>query len=508
MHRSYFLVALLIPAALLLARCKDNPAYCDATTPCADPTTVCVPRLNMCVPSGAGDLGAPPDLALLRCTTASDCPADFPTCKPSGLCARCAVPGSVADCMRFAGTPVCGPAGACVECWSDGDCAAQQKTCDHTTNKCAPCADHTDCTTGVCKPGGACAGPDEVFYVDNHALPVATCAMNRVMTGVDRGHAFCDVASALAATPPRPYVLVAGSPQPYGAVSLVGNGGAITVTIVGPGRTAMPPATLTGSGTSAVSITATGVGSADVTLDGLDLVGSNLASADGVDCIGGGGTASLTIVRSGVHGASGVGVFAKTCTLTLDADAIALNQAGGVALSGATQYAITNSFITGNASTGVTLATAIGRFAFNTVANNGSLAGGVNGGIDCGTGSTKVIEDSIIWGNAQNANCGAGCATCMNKSQFFGCNCQVTNVVTGSDDYNEGNTLSPVFVNLTTPPYDYHLVMNSSANLACCVDKVTAASVDGGAASLPNHDVDYSTRPKGQGWDIGAHEVQ
>ena len=62
----------------------------------------------------------------------------------------------------------------------------------------------------------------------------------------------------------------------------------------------------------------------------------------------------------------------------------------------------------------------------------------------------------------------------------------------------------PDFVS-STVPFDFHLSANA-ANDACCVDKIKGA-LDGGATSLPDHDFDGSKRPKGTGWDIGAHEA-
>jgi hypothetical protein len=84
----------------------------------------------------------------------------------------------------------------------------------------------------------------------------------------------------------------------------------------------------------------------------------------------------------------------------------------------------------------------------------------------------------------------------------LGAQCTLTNVVTVAGDDNRGLmvAMAPAFVSTT----DFHLQASNAANTACCVDKIAA---DPGTTNK-DHDVDATMRPKGAGWDYGAHEVQ
>jgi hypothetical protein len=483
---------LLVLAPALLAACKDNPLYCDSTTRCADPTQVCITRTNECVPvASAGDLGidlAPAvDLRPMACATAADCTAGAPSCA-GGRCGACAT-GST-DCQRFAGTPVCGLKGACVQCLNGSDCAAQHQACDTTNAVCVPCVQNADCFTGVCKSGGACADALEVAYVDNHADTVVDCKLHHMNAdGKSPGTAFCDVQDAL--TPvTRPFVVVAGSSQPYGAISLVTGATDVTVTIVGPGRDAMPPATLqdpTGN-SPAATLGASGGKTGTMSLEGLVLQGAPKAGVDGVQCNNAGGTAGLTVQGCRILGAGGAGLSAKACDLVLDEDLVTGNQGGGLNIDAGSSYQVSNCFVVDNGDIGVLInRLATGQFQFNTVARNHPAAGNY-GGIDCSAGGVaKPIVASIVWGN-----------TATMGTQIVN-NCSLDGVVTGADSFSGAVMLDPQFVSGASMPYDFHLAAMSAMNKACCVDKRPTG---------PDHDFDGSHRPKGAAWDVGAHEVE
>jgi hypothetical protein len=487
---------------LALAGCKPNPDYCDEKTPCADPAKVCLARANLCVPGGSGgggDLGAGVDMALIPCTDSTACTSGAPTCM-QGLCASCKTPGPSPDCARFAATPLCGPAGACVECLGKSDCAAAGKTCDLTMNACTPCSAHSQCTSRVCEPGGVCAPLDQVLYVDNHGEAIADCHQSHMLAdGKSLGTAFCDVVDALAAQPPPKFVVVVGSVAPYSAIAVNALAADVTVTLVGPGRGATPTAALSTPNMAAVELSAGAGHFGSLDLEGLELVGSNLAGADGVDCASVGGVAELRVRDCRVHGSGGVGVSANKCSVIVDRSLIDQNLGGGLALGGASDYDLENSFIVENLATGVKIdAAASGVLAFVTVAQNGAPGGGGGAaGVDCGGGTPKRIDDSIVTGNAVDPT---------SQSQFFG-HCELGLVVTGPGETAAGAvTVAPQFVNVKTAPFDFHLVAGSLMNHACCVDRVTSAA-DGGAP-LPDHDVDDTHRPLGKGWDVGAHEVE
>jgi hypothetical protein len=361
---------------------------------------------------------------------------------------------------------------------------------------------------------GQCAPAAQVALVDNGNAPVATCQLGRpTRNGNSTATAYCDVSEAV--TDGRPFILVAGSGQPYSAILLTDK----SVTIVGP-RVA-PVARLFSVAMPSVNVTVN-TGTRQVVLDGLDLGNDNVTrSLRGLACTNNAGAASNAAVilrNSRAHDSANEGVLATTCALTLDANIIESNGGGGVSasggvltldastvssnngagvtVSGSNNYTITNNFIASNGTSagnpGINIGDSgsTGTIAFDTLSKNGGL-NTVEGGVVCpAAGANKVIQDSIVINNSSNAG-----------TQFAG-KCQLQNVVTGTDSFAGATMLTPSFVGAN----DFHLVASAAANLSCCIDKV-------GAPGTPNadHDVDETTRPKGTGatpYDIGAHEVQ
>jgi len=275
-------------------------------------------------------------------------------------------------------------------------------------------------------------------------------------------------------------VLVTGEAQAYGALSINN----LNITIVGPGAEAAIRATVQGS-TLARGIVVTG--NSNVVIDGLEVTAA-AAGNEGIACSKSTGNISLAVRRSAVHDNNGAGISSSGCAVSVDATFVGPANAGGGIKLTSTQYTITNNFVFNNG-TGSSPGFAIdsgstGTFIFNTIAKNNVTAG--VGGIDCGAGAMKLISNSIVWGNS------------VSGGTQIGPQCMLSNVVTGSGD-SKGTMLDPAFVSAT----DFHLQSGSSANLACCVDKIMNPTT-------PNadHDIDFSTRPKGAGWDIGGHEVQ
>jgi hypothetical protein len=309
------------------------------------------------------------------------------------------------------------------------------------------------------------------------------------MDGKSRGTSFCDVTQAVSPIF-RPYVVVAGSGVAYSPISLNASSGDLIVTVVGPGKASTYPATIASTDTSsAVYVLAMNNHNATLALDGFHI---SSAGGDAVFCPPNGGTATLAIVDSAIEKSGGAGVNALRCTVRLDRDLVDGNAGPGLHLDTGTSYSVTNTIVFGNGG-GVTIATsATGDFRFDTVAMNMAAAGPF-GGITCSGSTARLVEDSIVWGNATSGG-----------TQIAG-SCKLSNVVTGNDTFTGAVRLDPSFVNPTATG-DFHLKPMDAANGACCVDKVTAG--DGGATMLPARDVDGSHRPKGAGWDIGAHEVE
>jgi hypothetical protein len=184
------------------------------------------------------------------------------------------------------------------------------------------------------------------------------------------------------------------------------------------------------------------------------------------------------------------------CALVVDRAVVANNFRGGLELDGGS-YIVTNSFIVknGNATDtpGVDIVSAAASpavFAFNTVTGNSADASNGVGGIACPVvGPAATIQSSIVVGNTASTS----------ASSQLTAKCVLQNVVTGTDTFPGAIQLTPTFASADRE----YLAPNDPANTACCVDKVNGAGT-------PNadHDVDFSRRPKGSAWDIGAHEVQ
>ena len=398
----------------------------------------------------------------------TNCPLSAPICSSStDQCRPCVDPADETACAnRSDGHPHCGSTGACVECRTDADCPIGNPVCD-TNQTCRPCVSTGDCPDSVCILTGARAGQcafggTEVAWVDNTNM---TLCMNG--NGLKPSSPYCDIDKAIINLG-LPYIHVAGSTIPYPAVTQLHasttNIGPLQIS--GPGIGASPSARVFTVGADSFGISSTGAGSVSIVLEGLEMGGDSTSK----------GRYGLEVANAGT------GNIDVTVTGCLIHD----NYYGGVNLPGPTNYVIVNTFIVrngdltmagpavqlGNAATGV--------FAFNTVAEN--LSAGILSGIDCGA-SPKTIEGSIV---TMNGSVGGG--------GMLGPTCNALNIVLAGVD----------FVSTT----DFHLDISSpssqAANAACCIDKITS---DPGTP-LKNVDVNGTIRPKGNGWDIGAHEVQ
>lgn len=477
--------------------------------------------------------------ACVACKLASQCPASAPICSSSGSCAACSSAADDATCStRTAGAqPRCKVsgtnAGQCVACAAaanteSNDCAGAAPICSDA-GACRACAAHGECDAGVCifdgADAGKCAAAAQVALVDNGGLSVSACETARpTRDGNASATAYCDVAEAVSETAKRPYALVAGSAEPYSAITIANR----TLTIVGPGVKASPTARLFTLSQPAVGVMVSASQVAILVLDGLDLGGdASSKTSNGLFCSRSGGTASATVTvrNSSLHDSSSAGVDSSGCGLQLGACSIASNGGGGVStsggtlqldacniasnggaglqLGGATNYTVTNTIIAGNGSgaPGVDLssAAASGTFAFNTVAGNGGLVDNEGGIVCASTGGDKIIAASIVAGNSHNPMSGG--------TQFAGTKCVFQTVVVGTDSTSAAGVVKDKPPSFTA---DYHLKISDApsvaANQDCCINKLPAPT-----SPNADHDVDRTARPKGTGatpFDIGAHEVQ
>jgi len=365
------------------------------------------------------------------------------------------------------------------------DCAAATPICG-SDQTCRKCRSHSECVSGVCTLAGSCALSTDIALVNNGNAAPTTCKLTGTHDGTSAATAYCDIQDAVNGT--KPYALVTGSTAAYGAVTINNR----NITLVGPGFAATTTAQIQGLTTQGIVVQ----GNSIAVIDGFEVTATT-GSKEGILCLTS-GTASLTAVRNWVHNNGGNGISATACTAVVDANLVGPSNASGLSFGAGTSYTATNNLVFRNSSTGVILASnASGTFQFNSVAGNGGAS--IFGGIDCGS-ATKLIERSII---ATNTTAGTP------ASQFTG-SCALLDVVVGTAEMSAlpGSRVDPHFVNASSSPYNYRLVKpNDAANLSCCVDKVST-TVDGGSSMLPDHDIDFTTRPQGVAWDIGGHEAQ
>jgi hypothetical protein len=381
------------------------------------------------------------------------------------------------------------------------------------------CMKHSDCATLVCQPNHQCAVASDVAYVDNLGMTPASCIASGVHDG-NQATPFCSIPPALDSG--RSYVRVAGSTAHYASLAASSNtwNGRI---VIGPGSTAATPATIFADGTAGADAFSTSISM--LTFDGMDFSGQldclaagtvqlidvtiHDSIADGV-YVGGcvlsmtGGSIQRTAysgVRTNTSSASATLVdvtFKQTATstvfsaaeptpaavvlagggmITVDRAYIGPGNGVGLLLGGGT-YSVTNSFIVDNVGSFAVIGQgATGVFQFNTVANN-------KRGVNC---NNNVIEASIFYNNT------------VGGSEF---NSQVSCTFLNGT-VTSASAVQPVFVGTT----DYRLNPTSAVNGTCCIDQVHA-TVDGGAAQLPDHDYFQDHRPQGGGWDVGAHEAR
>ncbi len=512
--------------------------------------------------------GATPGDGSQGCTTSATCPASAPTCS-AGKCGACTPTSS--DCAKFASTPVCGSAGACVECVPTSDGGSVSTECSKTpttpfcgpndtcvacltSNDCAPqvcgsddacraCQKNSECAAGACGDDGNCVAGSMIAYVDNGGMAAATCrGLREPINGNTLASAYCDIADALGT---KPYLVVIGRgpTAPYTPFGV--NLGASAETIIGPAASGAGAAVIGGSlpaivdGASHALVVVTGPAVAPgVTIDGFEIT-SSVSGVDGMHCNATGTGHAMRVRNSYLHDMQGDGLRNANCDLTIedskisgtdiraieddntvaatyviqrnifengnadgvyvgagsatgvdltfDRNIVANYTAGnGLQIFGNGPYRITNSFIYLNRY-GVDFSTGgsspVKVFQFNTLAYNANSAIGF-----CDT--NLVVDSSIVVNNGDAPNSLAHCSSAYDVSDDAG---------------------APAFVDSNNPStYDFHLAVDTpahtAANTACCIDKVPT-TFDAGAP-LSNHDYDGTARPKGAGYDIGAHEAK
>jgi hypothetical protein len=539
--------------AFLCAGCplRNNARYCDANSPCRDPAfPVCnqatkeceagVATVDLSLPaedlsvardlSGELDFSRLPDLANadlrnedLR-TPDLRMPDLQPACVSSASCADPALPicDSVTETCRpcSAGDDsACALHGAGLRCKTSGVNMGRCELCDGTDNSqcppttpvcnsdgtCRKCALHSECASGICDlrgtgTDGQCAVSDDIALVHARDNPTSgTCAPPLPSpVGGSMPSPYCQVLDALNDMGGRHFVQVAPSSltghATYDPVDITTS---VTAYLVGPGTSASV-FSLDGYSHTVREVAASAQ-AIDLTFDGFNFSGDTAGS--NIYCDSTGGTSKITVRNSLISSGSN-GLRAVACTATVSETIIqgGTGTSDGLLFDNGSSYSAQNVMISGWLHAGVETNSSSkgGTFSFNTLSFNGN--GGNTGGAICGI--TTRMDDSIISGNSQNSG-----------TQFSSASlCVLNNVVTGTDTLTAGaNPSPPAFVS-TTPPYDLHLDVgdapsgpNTLANLACCIDKVPAATPS--PSPLPAIDIDRDKRPIGAAWDIGADEA-
>ncbi|HND11616.1 MAG TPA: right-handed parallel beta-helix repeat-containing protein [Pseudomonadota bacterium] len=382
--------------------------------------------------------------------------------------------------------------GSCGECRLDAHCGdGSRPICDPSTFTCRACQKHSECTDSqVCNLGGGlvdlpdikvgqCVPVSKVVFVDADRCPRSGSGP----TG-SADKPYCEISSALGKAD---FVVV--RPRTSGLYGGLSVSDGKRTTIVGPGRDAMTPvqvAALSVSGSQTALVVS------DITVRG-DSVGASCGK-DG----------NLWVLRSIVQNGA-VGIEALGCNrLVIEQSIVSGNRSLGLRIgTGTRQYRIVNNVFSGNGQSvggfGVFVAAGVsGLLSFNTILNNGEK--GVDGGaIRCETGgmTTRAVANSIIIQNAMSARTdGSGQPL---GTQFSG-DCRLNRIVVGID----GTVVVPPSEGLirAIPDLDQSMrLLSTPNNRMYVIDK-------GVADDSVRNDHFGSPRPKGDGYDLGAHELR
>ena len=486
-------LAILSTVVTLLSSCGATPVVVD-----------CVQSPEICGPGGDCD----PETRQCRrsagspCTGSIECPiSDRPVCN-GAICVACDVLATpeaadqacqnknqkgVAACIR-AGLRK----GSCGECRIDAHCSdASKPICDPSSFTCRACQKHSECSESLlCNLGGGvvdvpsikvgqCVPVSRVVFVDADRCPRGGPSP----TGSSE-RPFCEITNAVGK---GEFIVV--KPRSSGLYSGLSLSDGKRTTIVGPGRDVPSPVQI-----AALSVTGsqTALVVSDVVIRG-DTIG--------VSC---GRDGSLWVLRSLIQNSS-VGIDSLGCNRLVVEQSIVLgNRSLGLRIgTGTRQYRVINNVCNGNGQSaggyGVAIAAGVsGLFSYNTILNNGEA--GIDGGaVRCELGgtTTRAIESSIVIQNAMSRRQDASGQPL--GSQFAG-DCRLTRLVVGID----GTVVVPPSEGLirAIPDLDQSLrLLNTPNNRMYVVDK-------GIADDTVRSDHFGGSRPKGEGFDLGAHELR
>ena len=517
-------------AMALVACTTSNSLYCDEETPCADPElSFCDLEAHECIEPPAGacvsdeaceSAGNPicdvdsrqcrgcvdsdecaarnPDAPICAadgacvaaCEGFEDCDDPFaPICAEDGLCAACDLDTrGDADCAaRDAQAPYCLEEGECAACRDDSHCTADAPVCDADEHVCRPCEEGAECQSGVCDvEAGECIAESQVVYVEdggNGSSCTKAAPCGTIQDGVD------------AADSGRPFILVTAGSYTE------------SVTVDDRAFTMLADGVELSSDSAGDPVLRVLDGS-DITIEGLRLHGATDDGGHGLRCDPGGSPAitlrrvriddnsrrgitseacDLRLFDTTVTGNQGAGISAENGSLSVERSSITDNEGGGINIDSA-DFVLRNNFIVDNAGGtvgGVAISgdppggASAAAFEFNTVVgNDASLQAS---GLFCLVSESLTFSNNIIYGNEGDQVDGENCGFAF------------SNIQDGPTD--DGNIdADPLFVD--PDEGDYRLQSGSP-----CID-----------AADPDADIETdffgTERPQGDGFDIGAHELE
>ncbi len=396
--------------------------------------------------------------------------------------------GCVATPSKCTGaTAVCDMAAdTCVECTaaSAAACVGVAPVCgaDHS---CRGCTAHSECASAVCLPDGSCAAAADVAYVDGSTGAGTTCTLA----------APCKTVTAAVATP-KAVVKVTGAVNDQVSI---GRAVKIFAAANGELRSLSNGPLLTTTGTAAVEVYDLTIADASGVNVGYGVqVGANtsfkLTRGKISGCREAGLTASggtVTVTGATVSGNTGGGVVASGGTVTVTGATVSGNTGGGIFVNGST-FKIVNNFIFRNgdqdasAFGGVSLSFATAganEFSFNTIADNRSQTGATRaGGVICDV-ATFNADNNVIVRNQNGAS-----TTALTAQTLGACVYRTTRI--------QNDATGILFKSAELAPFDYHVLVGSTAIDAATTTSTVAVDIDGDA------------RPQGAAKDQGADEYK
>jgi len=410
---------------------------------------------------------------------AGQCPGDAAcgagTCDGKGACGY--TPAKVCKASTCAGLGTGLYAQTNHSCTGSGVCLAQQVSCggyqcNATASGClSSCTSHAECVSlSVCDRTsahlqplgtGACPDPAQVAVVTSGSLSAAVAA---ALSGKKR------------------YLRLTGGPYSDGV--LVDDLASTQLIVVGVGKPIIKT-----PGAPAFRLL-----NGALTLQGLVVAESGTSSGAGLECKG--CTLSpcvfprLTVVESELL-SSARAVVSSACDTTLHRNLIHHNYQGGISLSGGKHELVNNVIVRNGANTTSDTPAvrfqniASGVFTNNTVADN-SLKGVASiAGVECGTGPTVELKNSILWGNQGGQVSGCPTSYCDQQGWTSG---------------GVGNFAStPGFVDTT----GYGATTYSVGAVSPCVNAGNSSYVQG----VTTIDLAGAQRTVTK-TDVGAYEVQ